>query len=87
MIGRWQISGLSQQKFCEGERIPFNRFYYWYKKFRDRSREPSGGFVQLKTEKESAAPVKPGAEVFFANGTRVVLHGEVNMDQLRKLAG
>jgi hypothetical protein len=87
IIRRWQLSGLSQMKFCERERIPFHRFYYWYKQFRDYGKEASGGFIELTSVKALGVEPNRGTEVCFANGNRIVFHGVVGMEELRKLAG
>ncbi len=87
IIRRWQSSGLSQVKFCEGEQISFHRFYYWYKKFRAGDRDLPGSFVQLKPDQFLPVDHRPHTEVCFANGNRIVFHGEVNIARLRRLAG
>lgn len=84
MIRRWQQSGLSQIEFCRKENISFHGFYYWKKRICKTEKKPSGKFLKLRTA--PPLPVNIFAEVILQNGSRVVLHREVPLKELKQLA-
>lgn len=82
MIADWQVSGLSQKKYCSLHNVRYHVFHYWYKRFKDQtSGDPSASFI--------AIPVAPAAsghiELFFAEGKRIVFHERVSADFLKAL--
>ena len=51
-VEAWKLSGLSQNKFCEANELPYHRFIYWRGKFEGatrgrRPKDDSGGFAAV----------------------------------------
>ena len=85
MIKRWQDGGLSQKDFCREEQIPYHIFHYWYKRVRAGENPVRKKFVKIPANHLALSECR--AEVHFANGTRIVLHGNVKVSELKQLAG
>lgn len=85
-IEQWQKSGLSQRAWCNQDGLPYYRFHYWYKRYRDASHSSSGGssgFLELKVK-----PVTTGfAELICPDGKRLVFHEPVSSDFIKAIIG
>jgi hypothetical protein len=36
IIDAWQQSDITQQEFCKNQGIPYSKFHYWYKRYRQQ---------------------------------------------------
>jgi hypothetical protein len=50
LIDAWQQSDITQQEFCKNQGIPYSKFHYWYKRYRQQhSGEASvAGFKKIE---------------------------------------
>ena len=50
LIDAWQQSDITQQEFCKNQGIPYSKFHYWYKRYRQQhSGETSvAGFKKIE---------------------------------------
>lgn len=86
LIDRWKQSGLSQKSFCEMEKIPFHKFYYWLRRSglqKQRLKKTgSTGFVKLKIKEPV---ISSSIEVHLPQGTRLFFHAPVSAEYLKTL--
>lgn len=47
LIGKFEQSGVSRQRFCAEASIPVSSFDYWRRKLRRERATTSGGFIEL----------------------------------------
>ena len=95
-IAQWQGSGLSQVKFCSGEKLSVKTFSYWLRKYRQEKGVSFGGskkaretFIPLKvsgtkTERDPSANFGR-IEVSFPNGVRLSCPAGIDIGQLKTL--
>ena len=90
----WRESGLSQSKFCSGEKLSVKTFAYWLRKYKQEK-----GFPAKKdnNDRETFIPVEvPNAintpvpdcgniEVIFPNGVHINCPAGIDIDQLKTL--
>jgi hypothetical protein len=69
LIEQYLSSGLSVKQFCEQQNIRQHTFWYWRKKHRQQTQNPSNGFAPLHIEQ----PQSEGAvSISYPDGTRIV---------------
>ena len=83
-IRQWRKSGLSKKAFCETGGINYYTFVGWTapKKKRNAAPAPASGFIPVKVKEISASPF---AEVYYANGSRILLCEAVGAKYLRAM--
>jgi hypothetical protein len=83
-IRQWRRSGLSKKAFCETSSINYYTFVGWTapKKKRNAAHAPASGFIPVKVKEISASPF---AEVYYANGSRILLCEAVGAKYLRAM--
>lgn len=95
-IELWQESGLSQIKFCSGEKLSVKTFSYWLKKYRKEK-----GLLEVHSKKASKTfiPVEVSngrtlnrtnsdysrIELAFPNGVRLSCPVSIDISQLKSL--
>ena len=92
-IEMWQESGLSQYAWCKQNHLSRNTFKYWLNKYRsDKKRATTvapKAFVPVEfstpDSKELPIRVTQDITITYANGTKVICPGNVEINQLRAL--
>lgn len=74
-IEHWQLSGLSQHRFCKQTGINKSTFGYWLKKYRkeqsDASGKKSSGFLEIRYEHEETQTEDQQFQIRFPNGVQL----------------
>lgn len=87
LIEQWQLSGVTQNAFCQQQSIKYHVFHYWYKRYRDRHAESQSNapsFVKLQV----ANPASSGSvEIYYPGGIRIIFHEPVSSNYLKALIG
>ncbi len=86
-IELWQESGLNQRAFCEKEKISYQVFGYWLKKFRQEKAPGAGkpgGFLGLKVE---GAPATENISIRYPNGVVLTCSAGLPPQTLKTLVG
>lgn len=88
----WRESGLSQQKFCTREGIPFYIFKYWHKKLRNNNKPGSPEplpFIPVQisrqVEQQVCKVILPSIRITYPNGAQIECPAGINPEQLRVL--
>lgn len=82
MITDWLQSGLSQKEFCKNHNIAYHIFHYWYKRYREQSRQKPGQFIPLQVNDTGSNKFM---ELHFVNGNRIIFYQIVSSDYLKSL--
>jgi len=100
LIKRQKESGLSITAFCSNEGIPKSSFYYWRKKLSKKQGKRFIPLLVNNTPVPMIGPSKTChreqndqttpddgflLEIFYTNGTRLRLKGDLDLDHLRSL--
>jgi hypothetical protein len=94
-IKDWLQSGQSKKVFCQTNNLNYYTFAGWtYAKIKkEKIRQPAdfSGFIPVKVFEPSRNKVHesssfPFAEVYYSNGSRIVIHEAVGAKYLRGLA-
>jgi hypothetical protein len=89
----WQESGLTQQQFCDREKLSVKTFGNWLKKYREKGsgKEPgtesSNAFIPVELPGTVELP-PAGAnqiEITYPGGTRVTCPANIGIQQLKTL--
>jgi hypothetical protein len=89
LIEVWKGSTQTQQEFCKQKDLDYQKFQYWFRKYRavhSEDKTDSKFFRQLKLK----TPVQfngPGVELIFPDGRKVIFHQPVDASFLRTLLG
>jgi len=75
-IKHWCKSGVSKKEFCQTNDINYYTFVGWTapKKKKKSTSAPADSFIPVKVRENALSPF---AEVYFANGSRIVFHEAV----------
>lgn len=95
-IELWQESGLSQVRFCSGEKLSVKTFSYWLRKYRKekglserRSKKASKTFIPVEVSESRAStqtnPDYSRIEVAFPNGVQLRCPMGIDIGQLKSL--
>ena len=95
-IELWQESGLSQVKFCSGEKLSVKTFSYWLRKYRNekglsvgRSKKASKTFIPVEVSRGRTSnrtnPDYSRIEVGFPNGVQLSCPVGIDIGQLKSL--
>jgi hypothetical protein len=89
LIEEWKHGGGSQKTFCSKHSITVLKFQYWHKRYKAEKFPAPGNqpsFIEMKLPvSEIQSRCGGQAEVIFANGTRMLFHGEVSAHFLKSL--
>jgi len=83
-IKHWRKSGLSKKAFCESNNINYYTFVGWTapKKKKKSTPATTDSFIPVKVRENALSPF---AEVYCANGSRIVFHEAVGARYLRDM--
>lgn len=81
-IEQWQQSDLTQKAFCFQLNLSYHIFHYWYKRYRNKERQPASSFIKLDV---CVSPVTSHAELILPDGKRLLFHQPVSIDYLKAL--
>lgn len=81
-IAQWQASDMNQKEFCQLHNIGYHIFHYWYKKYRQRAEQGSGGFVPIQPDTSQRAP---WMSLSFTDGKQLHFYERIEVDFLRRL--
>jgi len=83
-IKHWRKSGLSKKAFCESNNINYYTFVGWTAPKKKKKALPASsvGFIPVKVRENAALPF---AEVYYANGSRIILREAVEARYLRDM--
>ena len=83
-INHWRKSELSKKAFCQTNNINYYTFVGWTvpKKKKKSTPAPSNSFIPVKVRENVLSPF---AEVYCANGSRIVFHEAVGARYLRDM--
>ena len=95
-IELWQESGLSQVKFCSGEKLSVKTFSYWLRKYRKEkglleghSKKASETFIPVEVSRgRTLNRINPDygrIEVLFPNGVQMSCPAGIDIGQLKTL--
>jgi hypothetical protein len=87
IIEGWIESGISQREWCNKKKIGYSTFYYWYKRYREQvvvTPKPQNSFVHLEVDGRGSSQV--WGELIFPDGKKLVLHQQVDVDFIKRLA-
>lgn len=79
VITSWKASGQTQQAFCISQGIPFNRFYYWYRKL--AGKKSIKGFIQVKSQEEANVRMN----IIYPSGVRIEMLSSPGVEDLLRL--
>ena len=96
VIELWQESGLSQVKFCSGEKLSVKTFSYWLRKYRKekgllegRGKKVSETFIPVEVSRDRtsnrANPDYGRIELAFPNGVQLSCPVSIEISQLKSL--
>jgi hypothetical protein len=82
-IKNWRKSGLSKKSFCHSSNINYYTFVGWTAPKKKKKALPasSSSFIPVKIRDSALA----FAEVYYANGSRIVFHEAVGARYLRDI--
>jgi hypothetical protein len=86
LILEWEQSNLSQKEFCISRGIKSHIFWYWLRRYRERSQSEKKsvkGFIPVEV-KQGGDPVVL-AEIIYGDGIRVVFKERVGLKLLQGL--
>jgi transposase-like protein len=86
LIRDWEQSEEDQKAFCTRHGIKAHIFWYWLRRYRDRSTDQgqeARGFIPVKVEESKEGSTY--AEIIYPNGTRLVLNQAVEVKFLQGL--
>ena len=83
-IETWQTSNLTQKDYCIQNDIPFNTFYYWLKRLRDKEQTLSKGFVSLRI-KDYRATAGGSINIHYPNGVQLSVPSTMDIRLMSKL--
>lgn len=86
LIKSWQESGKSKTSFCQSQDIKLHTFIYWVNKYESETGKKklankTGKFISI----EVSPPVEGNISLYYANGVRLNLSGQVNSEYLATL--
>ena len=92
-IELWQESGLSQVKFCSGEKLSVKTFSYWLRKYRKEkgllegpTKKASETFIPVEVSRgRTLNPDYGRIEVLFPNGVQISCPAGIDIGQLKTL--
>lgn len=86
LIEVWQRSDKSQQEFCNEKDIEYQKFTYWFRKYK-AVHSPTGTdskfFKQIKLKEQSQ--VSTHVELVLPDGRKLIFHQPVDASFLRAL--
>lgn len=87
LIGIWKASGKTQQDFCKEKDLEYNKFQYWFRKYKRVSmpaRSQPDSFISVKVKE--VVPSPHGAmELVFPDGRKLIFHQPVEASFMRSL--
>jgi hypothetical protein len=81
---KMEKSGLSQKKFCLGEKVPYSTFGYWVKKFGNKNT----GFAEIKVSAKEITPSVASPTEFtleFPSGTKLTFKDLVDPTWIKSI--
>lgn len=86
LVKSWQESGKSKTSFCQSQDIKLHTFSYWVNKYESETGvkklpNKTGKFVSI----EVSQPVEGNISLYYSNGVRLNLSGQVNSEYLGRL--
>ena len=83
VLARQRESGLSIKAFCARERVSYQSFFLWKRRFRDEAADGKAIFAPVRVVAEEPAPAECGhIEIEFPGGQRVHVRGRVDRQAL-----
>jgi transposase-like protein len=88
LIDNWLASKLSQSEFCRREKLNFQTFYDWVKKYKDNPKakpKSAMSFMPLQTPKIHQDIESHSIEIKFANGVQCRFSMNSDIKQIARL--
>lgn len=86
LIDAWQQSGITQQEFCKNQGVPYSKFHYWYKRYRQQKSGETdiAGFKKIELTVPS---LSNGAWLVIqcTDGRQFNFHQPLGADLIRQL--
>lgn len=89
LIRKWESSGQNQTTFFEEHSICKSTFGYWRKKYlsdQSQAKTPSSRLIPVQIKPEAFPLTESNSlEIIYPNGVRIILSGQVDTKQIKKL--
>ena len=89
LIRKWESSGQNQTTFFEEHSICKSTFGYWRKKYlndQSQAKPTSSRLIPVQIEPKTLPPSNSNnLEIIYPNGVRIILSGQVDTKQIKKL--
>ena len=83
LIEVWHSSGKSQKEFCQEKGIAYQKFHYWFKKYKEEM-NTTPGFSKVEINNRRVIE-QGGVELQFPDGRKLIFHQGVEVVFLRSL--
>lgn len=87
-VSQWLISGQSKQIYSAAQGIKYGTFKSWVKQYREPqsmvAKESVSNFVSLDV-KSSPVTNAGYAEIHYPNGSKLIIHQPIPIEELRRL--
>ncbi len=83
ILSAYLRSGLSQERFCSENRVPFSSFHRWLSKSRKTEKTTLPAIIPVGSVPNSISPI----EIEMPGGHIIRLHSSVNPSDLKTVLG
>ncbi len=82
LITSWKSSDVPQHLFCKQNKLPYNVFQYWFRKFKKEENSGESDFFEIKPNKHTFSSE---LEIIFPSGAKMLLSANADPAFIRSL--